>query len=376
MDKFVVLEPAIDPNNRIAFLLDWELTMKCNLDCSYCGTGLYGSHDNSTAHPPLSECLESVDFMLDYVDIYMRHKPQGIRHVILNVYGGEALHHPNIVEILEYVQEKYRAYQDQWNLTITTTTNLIINDRILNQITPLIDEFTVSYHTESTIKQREQFKQNVLYLKEHNKRTKCIIVMHNRVDLWNDAEDMVKWCEEHEIKYLAKQIDDVGEKKRFDYNQQQIHWFEKTYQSRSWKTDINLNDVKQNEHGYELSAAGRSCCGGRQLCLDRDYKTRYSFTSNYFPDWYCSVNEFFVFVKQLTREIFVNKDCKMAFDGKIGPIGHLDRYKELLGWTEENLKQKSMPVIQCKKKRCFCGLCAPKAQDLETFNKIMEKYQR
>lgn len=335
-----------------------------------------GNHDNSTSHPPLSECLESVDFMLDYVDIYMRYKPRGIRHVMLNVYGGEALHHPNIVEILKYVHEKYRSYREQWNLTVTTTTNLIINDRILNQITPLIDEFTVSYHTESTIKQREQFKQNVLYLKEHNKRTKCIIVMHNRVDLWNDAEDMVKWCEEHEIKYLAKQIDDAGEKKRFDYNQQQIHWFEKSYQSKTWRADITLDEVQQDKSGYSLSATGRPCCGGRQLCQDQNYKSRHAFVSNYFPDWYCSVNEFFVFVKQVTKEIFVNKDCKMAYDGTVGPIGHLDRYRELLIWSETNLENKTMPVIQCKKKRCLCGLCAPKAQDLETFNKIMEKYQR
>ena len=59
MPSFDVLEPAIDPNNRISFLLDWELTMKCNLDCSYCGNG----HDNSTKHPPLNECLKTLNFM-------------------------------------------------------------------------------------------------------------------------------------------------------------------------------------------------------------------------------------------------------------------------------------------------------------------------
>jgi sulfatase maturation enzyme AslB (radical SAM superfamily) len=110
-DAFETLEPAIDPNNRITFLLDWELTMKCNLDCSYCPTGIQGNHDNSTKHPPKNECIKALEFMFDYVDLYMRTKPKGIRYVILNVYGGEALHHPNIVEILGQVKKLYKPYQ-------------------------------------------------------------------------------------------------------------------------------------------------------------------------------------------------------------------------------------------------------------------------
>ena len=31
--------------------------------------------------------------------------------------------------------------------------------------------------------------------------------------------------------------------------------------------------------------------------------------------------------------------------------------------------------LQCKKSFCYCGLCAPKAKNLDSFNKIMEKYQ-
>ena len=32
------IEPAIDPANKISFLLDWEITLRCNLDCSYCSS--------------------------------------------------------------------------------------------------------------------------------------------------------------------------------------------------------------------------------------------------------------------------------------------------------------------------------------------------
>ena len=66
----------------------------------------------------------------------------------------------------------------------------------------------------------------------------------------------------------------------------------------------------------------------------------------------------------------------MNFNSEIGPIGHLDKADILLAETESVLNYNTMPVIQCKKERCFCGLCAPKAQDLSTYNKIMKKYQQ
>ena len=166
MPAFEVLEPAIDPNNRISFLLDWELTLKCNLDCSYCGSG----HDNSTSHPSKDECIKSLEFMFEYVDLYMNTKPKGIRYVILNVYGGESLHHPDIVEILSQIQEKYQPYQDRWHLTVTTTTNAILSHKKLSNILPYIDEFTVSYHAENTDKQKQQFKDNLLIIAQSGKR--------------------------------------------------------------------------------------------------------------------------------------------------------------------------------------------------------------
>ena len=66
----------------------------------------------------------------------------------------------------------------------------------------------------------------------------------------------------------------------------------------------------------------------------------------------------------------------MNFNGKVGPIGNLDKADILLAETESALNYNTMPVIQCKKDRCSCGLCAPKAQDLSTYNKIIKKYQQ
>lgn len=373
ISDFNALEPAIDPTNRISFLLDWELTMKCNLDCSYCLSDLYGGHDNTTKHPPLDECFKSIDFMFEYVDLYMSSKTKGIKYVILNIYGGEALNHPDIESVLKQVYEVYKQYQDRWHLTVTTTTNAIVSNKILTKILPYIDEFTVSYHTNNTLKQKQQFKDNLLLIKNNNKRQKCIVLMHAEPELFQDAQEMIMWLNEHDIKHLPRQLDHGPADTNLNYNTKQVSWFKKLYNDKNYNvtTEIKTNTVDTTN----LTEAGRACCGGRSLCKDTNYKSREFFVNNKFPDWYCSVNHFFVYIKQVTKEIFVNKDCKMNYQGKVGPIGHLDNAKELLAVTKEQLINNTMPVIQCKKYNCLCGLCAPKAKDLEQYHSIMKKYK-
>ena len=371
MSAFEVLEPAIDPSNRISFLLDWELTMKCNLDCSYCPTGTYGGHDNSTQHPPKEECVKSLDFMFKYVDQYMNYKPKGLRYVVLNVYGGESLHHPNIVEILAQIQEKYRPYAGSWHLTVTTTTNAILSNEKLLKIIPYIDEFTVSSHVESTAKQKQQFKENLLIIRNADKRLKCIVVMHDNPELFQEARDFLSWLDQNQIRSLPKQIDSGNER---SYDLQQITWFNSIYQQKTYGTSVPIDPGTADS--MSLNTIGRACCGGRQTCLDQNYKNRqYHIHNNRFTDWYCSVNQFFLFVKQVNGEVFVNKDCKMTFEGTVGPIGNLSDTDAII----DNLKQQltnGQPVIQCKRNRCLCGLCAPKAKNLDTYKSIIKKYQK
>jgi pyruvate-formate lyase-activating enzyme len=373
---FEVLEPAINPGNRISFLLDWELTMKCNLDCSYCLTGLHGGHDNSTKHPPLQQCLDALTFMFEYVNQYMKTKPKGIRYVILNIYGGESLHHPDIVNILEQVRKEYDQYRDQWHLTVTTTTNAIVSSKLLESIMPLIDEFTVSYHTEHTAKQRQQFKNNLLTIAQTGKRVKCVVLMHPEAELFADATNVINWLEEHNIRHLPRQLDHTVNNTQFNYDQKQVVWFDNLYNKKNYNHTTNLSTVSVVNEKYDLADTGRACCGGRQLCKDSNYKNREFFVTNKFPDWYCSVNHFFLFVKQVNGEVYVNKDCKMNFDGTAGPIGNLNDTNQILSTLQNQLETNTLPVIQCKKSRCYCGLCAPKAKTLESYNKIMQKYQK
>jgi len=374
MPEFGCLEPAIDPANRISFLLDWELTMKCNLDCSYCSTGLYGGHDNSTRHPPVDQCLDTVDFMFSYVDLYMARKPKGIRYVVLNIYGGESLHHPHIVDILEKVHHVWQnQYKGRWHLTVTTTTNAIVSKKKLHKIIPLIDEFTVSYHSENTDERKDLFKSNIQDIRDQGRRIKCVILMHPQPELFQDSQAMIAWCQLNNIKHLPRQLDHVPKVIDFNYYPEQVIWFDRFYKDKSYNVKQHM-DLEADQARTDLANVGRACCGGRSLCKDQSYKSRDFYVGNQFPDWYCSVDEFFLYIKQVNGEIYTNKDCKMDFNGKVGPIGNLSDTGSLLANTRTRLNNQG-PAIRCKKTQCWCGLCAPKAKDQDTFNNIMEKYR-
>jgi hypothetical protein len=308
--------------------------------------------------------------MFEYVDQYMQRKPNGLKYVVLNVYGGESLHHPDIVEILSQIQLKYLPYRERWHLTITTTTNAILSPKKLLKIIPFIDEFTVSSHVESTDKQKKQFKENLLTIRDANKRLKCIVMMHDDSQLFQESKEFLSWLDVNQIRALAKQIDSIHR----SYDKQQIKWFNSEYQSKTYGVANTIDpDVYESS---DLSNVGRACCGGRQSCVDQNYKSRqYYVLDNRFTDWYCSVNQFFLFVKQINGEVYVNKDCKMTFDGTVGPIGNLSDSASIINELKTQLAN-GQPVIQCKKHRCLCGLCAPKAQHLDTYKSIMKKYQK
>ena len=301
--------------------------------------------------------------MFEYADIYMRTKPKGIKYVILNVYGGEALHHPDIVEILSVLRKRYEPYQDRWHLTVTTTTNAIIAPARLDRIIPFIDEFTVSYHTENTTKQKQQFQDNLLKIKSAGARQKCIVLMHSESHKFADAQAMISWLTLNDIKYLPRQLDHPLEVD-FNYSTQQVVWFEGLYKKP-------LAHAVVHDNKTDLADTGRACCGGRSLCENQNRRDPQKFVSNKFPGWYCSVNHFFLYVKQVNGEVYVNKDCKMNYDGTVGPIGNLNDIAPILAQARDPDK----PIIRCAKERCLCGLCAPKAEYSDTYQTIMRKYE-
>lgn len=374
------IQPAIDPANKPTFLLDWELTLKCNLDCSYCHDGgPFAGHDTTAEHPDLNSCLDAIDFMYRYVDLYLSKKSSWTKHVVLNVYGGESLFHPDIETILQEVKKRHIAYSQSWSLAVSCTTNGVIGHRLMSRISDYIDEFTISYHAESLPKQKDLVKENLLYLKSKNKRLKCVILMHGDQKYWPELLDQIDFCKANEINHLPKQLDgDIAS----NYSAQKIIWFKNRWDQHlpepsreKQKEIVESRSELQGDHPVSLTKVGRSCCGGRMMCVDDDLKLPVNYiTNNNFLGWSCSVNWFFLFIRQHTGEVFVNKDCRMNFDGSVSPIGHLTDTQKLLDETKLRLQSNNMPYMICAKDHCLCGLCAPKAKNLSDFESLMAKY--
>lgn len=361
-----------------SFLLDWELTKLCNLDCSYCPNGEeegeWAGHDNTTEHPSLAECLQTIDFMYEYVDVYMQYKKPSQRKVVLNVYGGESLFHPDIVKILEAVRAKHAAYKDRWYLTVTCTTNAIVGKKRWAEIVSLIDEFTISYHSENNAKQKNIFKKNVLKLKDLDKKFKSVIVMHNKEPEFNDCLSIIDFFKEHDMRFVAKPLD--GPENRWSYTAEQYKtlktfWFDKNPTESVIEFRKKVDDLNEGEKINSINE-GRVCCGGRRLSLNGDLKTYATFVPKQgFQGWACSVNWFFLFVQQLTKNVYTNKDCRTSTTGRVEPLGTLTRPDEMITTLKTQLSTKTMPVITCVKEICQCGFCAPKATDPAVFKELI-----
>lgn len=358
---------SIEPkcNNINSFQITWEITLKCNLDCSYCGSD---NHNNNIPHPSLEDCFKTIDFLIDYVNIYMETRIPSQRYVGLNVFGGESLFHPNIVEILEYIKIKHEPYKEKWNLNVQTITNAVVKRKIWNKIIDLLDFFTISYHSEGTKEQQDIVRGNILELIKKNKNFNCAIMMHTKY--WKNCIDMIEWCKSNNVPYLPRQIDHTWINFQFYYTKDQIKWWDEL---RGTSTKIPIH--KKIISIVNMDSKGRSCCGGDQMHINGNYDSAQTYIpNNNFKEWYCSVNRFFLFIKQVTGEIFTNKDCKMGFNGKVEPIGYLRNTDILLFSLKENIKNNNLPIIVCQKKQCLCGLCAPKASSRIEYDKIMIKH--
>jgi len=356
---------SVEPHATSSFQITWEATLKCNLDCSYCSPN---DHNNKIPHPSLEDCLKTVDFLLEYVDVYMQHKNPKDRIAGFNIFGGESLFHPNIVEILSYMKQQHKKYEHRWHMGVQTVTNAVVKEKIWNQVVPLIDYFTVSYHSEATQEQQDVVRKNLLMLKENNKSFICSILMH--AGRWDNCQNMIAWCKENDIPYLPRQLDHSWHNFKFWYNKEQTEWWD----------DIRGIDRKVPLHKkiisiVNLDSQGRSCCGGKELSTNGDTSCSQTYVpGNNFRGWSCSVNYFFAYVKQVTKEVFLNKDCQMNFNQQIAPIGTVDNGAEIIAKLRDDFKNNTMPVVVCNKSKCWCGLCAPKAHNRETFDSMMKKY--
>ena len=331
------LEPAYHPNQKMSFLIDWLITLKCNYDCGYCPIGPDG-HDNSTKHPPMEKCLKMLEQMYQYTDAIMVHKKNAFKDAILNIYGGESLYHPDILEIMAKSSRMYEKYSDRWRLKRRLTTNGTATEKNWKVICDHVEGVTMSYHSPGPAKMKKLFKNNTEYLHDTKKEYDVVVLMYPHTDFWKDCVDFMHWATDNSINARAKMLDGP-----FMYDQNHLD---------DLAEFIPEEELKDWAHTTKPDNQSRGCCGGRKMCFDRNLKQHKTLVPrgiNGFEGWH----------------------CRVKLDGGTGAIADMNTMSD---YIDSMRKTNKLPTLVCAQKECLCGTCAPKAVDSNNLNNILKIY--
>ncbi len=371
----------IDLDYSHALSVTWDVGRRCNLDCTYCPAY---RHDNFSPAAELDDLKSAARFVFQYLELYLKNRTN--RAAKIDFTGGEPTINPHFSDFSKWLRETHREqYTDKFNFEVNLTSNGIINDKMRDSVLQNFDYATFSYHTETTTGQKQKFLNHMKFFKENNFPFKVNVMFHARSDYFQECLDLCRTLSKEGIEFVPRLIGEKDNKDRYNhqYTSEQLKWI-RDYWKNPEKMEFALSPsspAQSQAQGAKGPSAegkqaacsvGRPCCGNRQMHVgDAQASQKTSFVDSVdFKNWYCSVNWFFLHIEQQTGEVFHHQTCQARFDYSRGPIGHLSQSDKILTELKERMQPGKMPLIQCSKKTCACGLCAPKARyakDLKSF---------
>jgi MoaA/NifB/PqqE/SkfB family radical SAM enzyme len=393
----------VGPKETPTKMVVWDLGRRCNFDCSYC-TGWM--HSTTSPFQKLDRFKKTAAFIDGYYSIYEQFHKQKFRPVI-SFTGGEPAVNPDFFPLIEHLQEEYPHF------VLNLTTNGTWSKRRGKFLIDNLDSITVSYHCEGNDKQRQLVRDNLIWTRENipNKhKLKVNVMMH--VDHWDDCIDLIdNVLIPNDIKYIPRTIGDDGrnryewfkdvdgEQRRTShkYTVAQMDYIVNHWQKKNEKVG-DTTTLKKSEDG-DVRKIGRMCCGGRCMTTKSDdgkpAKDTMFIEQSDFKDWGCMVNWFFLHIEEDKDVAYHHQTCMAkspdtpavdigpmlshvkTFTNDRGPICNLSKSDEYLLWLENKvLEDGRPPTMICPNKHCGCGVCVPKAKNMEDFNMLKSKYIR
>ena len=332
-----------DQSNRYQII--WDLGRRCSYACSYCPP-----HRNNKWSPfiDFKTLCTTVDKVAEYALMYdqFRRKPALKK---LSFTGGEPTVHPDFFRFLRYVKDTYPFFSRG------LTTNGWFGNSILDKVLALTTGGTLSYHCESTDKQKKQVIDNAIALREKFK----VNVMFHKDYFWECAE-VCETLEKNSVDFVPRIIGDdhPDDKKSIElgytqvYTDDQMQWF-RDY----WK----MKGQNVTESGNTQVGLGRPCCGGR--CFKVDSVDSYFLPDTNFLGWSCMVNWYFLFLNSEADRVWTHQTCGVNLDGEVAPLGKISEFDDILDKLADSLYTRSVPMITCPKTFCGCGMCITKSKD-------------
>lgn len=346
---------AVNLNLPERLMVTWDTGRRCNYDCTYCEAS---RHDNTSGLHSYEEFIDTFQFVKEYTEIYGH-------YVNINFTGGEPTVNPAFWKFAENIINT----EDRFRLSLTT--NGAWSPKNTDKISNIFEGVTVSYHAEADEKLKNQVLENIKLLQASGIWLQVNIMMH--IDFFDECVQICDTLKKLDVKHTPRPIGDGNEERQgwfFDTDGTQrrtSHPY--TQEQQEWYFDylgVSAASTKQKQ-GTQL---GRSCCGGRcvQGLVNNEWKKVTHINTN-FKDWYCSVNKFFLHIDQHTGDVFHHQTCQALHNGKRGIIGNLSDTNGIIKYAQDN-KDKT---IVCPNQRCGCGMCIPKAKNLEDYNNLIIK---
>ena len=139
-----------DKSNRYQII--WDLGRRCSYACTYCPP-----HRNNKTSPFIDfETLrKTMSSVAEYAFLYdnFRKKPAKKK---LSFTGGEPTVHPDFFKLLKYIKNEFPDFSRG------LTTNGWFGNNILDKVLSYTTGGTISYHCESTKKQKNQVISNAI----------------------------------------------------------------------------------------------------------------------------------------------------------------------------------------------------------------------
>lgn len=351
---------AIRSVNNDPFSVVWDTGRRCNYDCTYCEAT---RHNNYSKYKTLEEYIETFEFIKEWASIQNSYKA-GNYGVNINFTGGEPTSNPALWKLIDYIKNKEPSY------SLSLTTNGAWGKTFSSNIIENVDGITVSYHAESHENLKKLVIDNILTLYAAGKRLQVNVMLH--VDYWDETVEVYNLLKSKGVDARPRVIGDGNIVRKGWFidsdgtNRRTSH--EYTPEQQKWlfnEVGVSINPSSCAE-GNQL---GRSCCGKRSLEAKVENQwTPVNFVNTNFKDWHCMVDRFFLYVDQETRQVYHHQTCQALHNNKRGPLGSLDNTQELIKDLKLRLDQNIH--IQCPNSRCGCGMCVPKAKELEDFNEL------
>lgn len=354
---------AISLRNPEPMMVTWEMLRRCNLDCTYCEST---RHDNHSKLPTLEELKNTFDFVRKYVNLYNSKRTDQL-HTNIDFTGGEPTANPAFWPLLDYINQ-FEGFH------LALTTNGTWGPTFTERIAKHFSYATISWHAEAAQHLKDRTVANILALKEKGLHVQANVMLH--CDHFDEAIYLCNMFKEKGIVVNPVPIGDGvvvrkgwfqdadGSQRRtsHEYTTEQQDWFFKF-----------MGRERPASTTQEGTNVGRACCGGRCTTGKVDGVWQdVKLVDNWFKDWYCTVNWYFLHIEQQNGNVFHHQTCQATFDGR-GPIGNLTETNKIITNVENMLAQSTIAPIVCPNLRCGCGMCVPKAKEFYDFKELWAK---